>query len=179
VALVVVLSVFWYVLSGRIGLQYFVFLISTVGIVLWLNPERPFPGLDPTRGRGLSGFVRGIPHLVRYLGWLVWNVITANLEVARIILDPRLPIDPGLVTFDTRLESPLARVVVANSITLTPGTVTVDLEDQSYLVHQLTPSSASAIASGSLQNVVGAIFGEARDPAPELRPIHDIAEFHP
>jgi multicomponent Na+:H+ antiporter subunit E len=179
VALVVLLSAFWYMLSGRIGLQYLLFMVSSVGIVLWLNPERPFPGLDPTRGRGVSGFLRGIPHLFRYLAWLVWNVITANVEVARIILNPRLPIDPGLVTFDTRLKSPLARVVVANSITLTPGTVTVDLEDQSYLVHQLTPSSADAVASAALQNVVGAIFGEERDPAPEVRTIHDISEFHP
>jgi multicomponent Na+:H+ antiporter subunit E len=179
VALVVILSAFWFVLSGRFGLQYLIFLAASVGVVLWLNPERPFRGLDPSRGGGMAGLLRGIPALARYLVWLVWNIILANIEVARLILHPRMPINPALVTFETRLRDPMARVVVANTITLTPGTVTIDLEDQSFLVHALVPESAEAILSGALQNVVGAIFGEARDPAPELRTIERIEDFQP
>lgn len=179
VALVVILSAFWVLLSGRVGLQYVIFLATSVGVVLWLNPERPFRGLDPSRGGGLVGLLRSILPLVRYLVWLVWNILLANLEVARLILHPRMPINPSLVTFETRLRDPMARVVVANTITLTPGTVTIDLEDQAYLVHALVPESAGAIHSGALQNVVGAMFGEPRDPAPEFRTIESIEEFQP
>lgn len=179
VALVVILSAFWFLLSGRFGLQYVIFLVASVGVVIWLNPERPFRGLNPSRGGGLVGLLRSIPPLVRYLVWLMWNIILANLEVARLILHPRMPINPSLVIFETRLRDPMARVVVANTITLTPGTVTIDLEDQTYLVHALVPESAGAIHSGALQNMVGAMFGESRDPVPEFRTIESIEEFQP
>lgn len=179
VALVVLLSVFWFMLSGRIGLQYAIFLITSVTIVLWFNPERPFPGLDPARGAGISGFLRAFGFLLRYLAWLVWNVIQANLQVARLILHPKLPIDPVLLAFETELESHFAQVIVANSITLTPGTVTIDLQDQAYLVHSLAPGSADAIASGTLQNMVGAIFGESPDPEPSVRRVRDLEDFLP
>lgn len=179
VALVGILSAFWFVLSGRFGLQYLLFLASALGVVLWLNPERPFAGVNPARRGGVAGLLRAIPALARYLVWLLWNIVLANVEVARLILHPRMPINPALVTFETRLRDPMARVVVANTITLTPGTVTIDLEDQSYLVHALVPGSAEAIHSGALQNVVGAIFGEARDPAPVFRTVERLEDFQP
>jgi multicomponent Na+:H+ antiporter subunit E len=172
-SLIVLLSLFWFILSGRIGVQYAIFLVGTLALVLWLNPERPFPGLDPTRGGGLRGLLLGFPRLIRYLLWLVWNIITANIEVARIILHPRMPVDPQLFRFRTELKKPFAQVVVANSITLTPGTVTVDLKDQEFLVHSLAPDSASALVGANLQNVVAAVFGESRESAPKLRTVDD------
>lgn len=175
-ALIFLLSVFWFILSGRFGFQYVLFLVGALTMVLWLNPERPFPGLDPSRGRGIRGFFHGIPVLVRYLAWLIWNVITANIDVARIILDPRLPIDPQLFRFRTGLQKPFAQVVVANSITLTPGTVTIDLKDQEFLIHGLRPNSATALVDASLQNVVGAMFGETREAPPQL---HLVADTDP
>ncbi len=167
VALFLILAGFWLLLSGRIGLQYFLFLVSTVGLVLWMNPERPFAKSDPSRDRGISGFLSGAGYLVRYLGWLFWNVITANVDVARRILSPRMPIRPQLMVFRTGLQDDVARVLVANSITLTPGTVTIDLDGDSYLVHALHPDTAGAVTSGALQNVVGPIFGEAPELPPE------------
>lgn len=175
--MVVLLGLFWFLLSGRVGLQYAVFLVASVGLVLWLNPERPFPGLEPTRGGGFVGLARAIPRLVQYAVWLVWNVVLANIDVARLILHPRMPIDPQLITFRTKLRDPLARVLVANSITLTPGTVTIDLQGRQYLVHALTRKSASAIESGGLQNIVGSVFDEEADPAPTVHVIESLDEF--
>jgi multicomponent Na+:H+ antiporter subunit E len=168
VALFVLLSLFWLLLSGRIGLQYAIFMLSTVGLVLYMNPERPFARTDPSRDRGISGLLMGAAYLVRYLGWLLWNVATANVDVARRILDPRLPIRPQLFVFRTQLQDEVARVLVANSITLTPGTVTIDLDGDSYLVHAIHPETADAATSGALQNVVGPIFGEAPELPPEV-----------
>ena len=168
VALFVLLSLFWLLLSGRIGLQYAIFMVSTVGLVLYMNPERPFSHADPSRDRGLSGLLMGAVYLLRYLGWLLWNVVTANVDVARRILDPRLPIRPQLLVFRTQLQDDVARVLVANSITLTPGTVTIDLDGDSYLVHAIHPETADAATSGALQNVVGPIFGEAPELPPEV-----------
>ena len=32
--------------------------------------------------------------LVRYIGWLLWQVVLSNIDVARRIWDPALPIQP-------------------------------------------------------------------------------------
>lgn len=183
VALAVILSAFWLLLSGRVGLQYIIFMAVAVAIVMFLNPERPFGGYRHADGRvppriaGIRGRVRATGHLLRYLVWLVWNVIRANIEVAKLILHPRLPIQPSLLTFRTTLEHPLAQALVANSITLTPGTVTVDLVDGRYLVHAIVPASADGVTRGAVQNAVGPVFGEGPDPVPEVRWSHSYREL--
>jgi multicomponent Na+:H+ antiporter subunit E len=170
-ALAAILSLFWILLSGRIGLQYFLFMAVAVVVVLILNPVRAFDGAtaEPSRGMGLRGRLRAGGYLLRYLVWLVVKVIRANVEVAILILHPRLPIRPRFLTFRTTLRHPMAKALVANSITLTPGTVTVDLDGGEYLVHALVPESAGAVTGGELQNVVAPIFGEGPDPVPQVR----------
>ncbi len=100
-----------------------------------------------------------------YLVWLLSRMIVASVQVAYYVLHPRMPLDPGIVRFPTRLRSRLARTMVANTITLIPGTLTVDLVGDEYIVHTFVPSSADDLISGELQRKVGAIFLE-EPPAP-------------
>lgn len=169
VALVVILSIFWLLLSGRIGLQYFLFMAASVGLVVWMNPERPFRRVPGSDDRGIGGYLKGTVGLVRYLVWLVWNVMKANVDVAYRILAPSMPIRPRLMVFTVDMESEVARAVVANSITLTPGTVTIDVEGNSYLVHALHPDASEAVTGGALQNAVSPIFDEGPQQVPEIR----------
>ena len=99
--LVVFFSVFWFVLSGRVGIPYFTMMAVTVGIVLLLNRDRPFPGGVAGVEGGLKGRMGMGFRLLRYMGWLVYNVLKANLEVAYMVLHPKLPIRPALLTFRT------------------------------------------------------------------------------
>ncbi|MBN2860672.1 MAG: Na+/H+ antiporter subunit E [Sphaerochaetaceae bacterium] len=62
-------------------------------------------------------------------------LLIANLDVARRVLSPSLPINPAIVEVKTNLISPLGRLVLANSITLTPGTLTVDIQGDSLYIH--------------------------------------------
>ncbi len=162
VALVVILSAFWLLLSGRIGLQYFIFMAFAVGIVVIMNPERPFGSPRPAAPSGGVEYLRSAGAFLRYGVWLVRSVIVANVDVARRILSPSLPIRPRLMVFRTGLESEVAQVMVANTITLTPGTVTMDLQNGTFLVHALHPATADAVVNGEVRNVVAPIFGEAR-----------------
>lgn len=168
VALFVILAGFWLLLSGRLGIQFLIFMALSIGTVLWMNPERPFRRPESSRYRGLAGRLRATMGLANYLVWLVWNVMKANIEVAIMILHPGLPIRPQLLKFRTTLKDDVARVLVANSITLTPGTVTIDLEGDEYLVHAIHPRSIGAIEGGALQSKVAAIFGENPDPPPQI-----------
>jgi multicomponent Na+:H+ antiporter subunit E len=70
-----------------------------------------------------------------YLVSLARALILANLDMARRVLTPSLPIRPALVHINTSLRSELGRLTLANSITLTPGTLTVDVEHDTLTVH--------------------------------------------
>jgi len=74
-------------------------------------------------------------HLIRYLGYFFIALIGANLQMARLVLSPSLPIRPAMVEVKTGLRSPLGRMLLANSITLTPGTLSVDIDGDRILVH--------------------------------------------
>lgn len=74
-------------------------------------------------------------HLVRYLIHFFAALFRANLDMARRVLTPSLPIRPAVVAVQTGLQSSLGRLLLANSITLTPGTLSVDLQDDRILVH--------------------------------------------
>jgi len=61
-----------------------------------------------------------------YLAHFVWKLILANLDVARRVLSPHVPVQPGIVAVRTGIQSEIGRLLLANSITLTPGTLTLD-----------------------------------------------------
>lgn len=73
--------------------------------------------------------------LVLYLVTFFAALVRANLDVARRVLSPSLPIRPAVVEVQTKLESSLGRLLLANSITLTPGTLSVDMQGERILVH--------------------------------------------
>lgn len=73
-----------------------------------------------------------------YWVWLVKEMLKSNLNVARIILSPKLPISPIMVPFRACMKSDLARMIYANSITLTPGTITTGTEGDILRIHALT-----------------------------------------
>jgi len=94
-----------------------------------------------------------------YWLWLAWQVVVANLDVARRILDPRLPIDPTVIRLRASQKSELGRVIYANSITLTPGTVTIDVEGDELVIHALNGAAARALGSGSMDRRVSRMEG--------------------
>ena len=85
-----------------------------------------------------------------YLPWLIWEIVKANIDVARIILSPSLPISPVLFRLHADQKTGLGHVIYANSITLTPGTVTVDLVGHVLDVHALTREAADELENGRM-----------------------------
>ena len=92
-------------------------------------------------GRHLAVFtgVRFTPmallHACLFLLSFFRALILANLDMARRVLSPSLPIRPALVEVETRLESSLGKLLLPSAITLTPGTLSVDVHDARLLVH--------------------------------------------
>lgn len=96
-----------------------------------------------------------------YIPWLLKEVALSNVAVARVILDPALPIQPRILRIDASQQSDIGRVLYANSITLTPGTVTLDVRDGKLLVHALTADSAAGLLSGEMDRRVARVEANA------------------
>ena len=91
-----------------------------------------------------------IGKLPLYWLWLFWEIIKSNIDVARRILSPSLPIEPRLFELSLSFQSNLGRVVYANSITLTPGTVTTKLSVETIEVHSLSGESERELRDGQM-----------------------------
>lgn len=78
-----------------------------------------------------------------YLFKFLWEMIKANFHVAYIVINPALPIRPGIVKIRTRLTKESAITMLTNSITLTPGTLTVDVnpEKREIYIHCIEVTS--------------------------------------
>ena len=103
--------------------------------------------------------------IVIYWFWLALEIVKSNIDVARRILDPKLPIHPMLIRLPASQKSELGLVIYANSITLTPGTVSVQVEVGEILVHAIAEEPAEALRQGDMDRRVSAVEGPAEDPA--------------
>jgi len=85
---------------------------------------------------GLSFFhPKKLFNIIKFIFVFLIALIKSNFDVARRVINPKLPINPGIVTYKTQLKSDTAKVFLANAITLTPGTLTVDIIGDELFIH--------------------------------------------
>jgi multicomponent Na+:H+ antiporter subunit E len=137
--------------------NYIIMFITLMGIWLMLNnsvaPQIIISGLVVSlllsflfcrQCNVFTGFrltPKSVLYAFLFLITFIYEMIKANLDVARRVISPSLPINPGIVEVKTRLKSKIARMVLANSITLTPGTFTMEIRDDSLFIHWIDVAS--------------------------------------
>lgn len=126
------LLTFWLLLNGSLAVD-----VIFVGIAVSLLLTMGFAG-DLAFIAEFRATPQAFLAAIRYAGYFLIELVKANLSVARIVLSPALPLNPGIVKARTRLKSPVGRLLLANSITLTPGTLTVELDGEWLYVHWVT-----------------------------------------
>jgi len=162
---------FWIILSGRFEVKYLIMGAVSAFIVMYLTQDLAQPdGPKQVRG-GLRDYsiVSGIGNFILYFFWLMWSVAQSNLQVAYIVLHPKLPIQPGLLRLRTKLRNRTGHIILANSITLTPGTITIDFDDGDYSVHALVPGAAQSLLDAKMQGKLERIFGEREEAETDIR----------
>jgi len=107
--------------------------------------------------------IKLIKFIVIYLPVFVWKLILANFDVARRVLSPKIPLNPGIVRIPTALKGDFGKLTLANSITLTPGTLSIDIEDEYLYIHTVDVKGHSEqenqkLISGSFEKILGGIF---------------------
>jgi len=135
------LLLFWVLLNGSLALDVLVVGLVAATLIAFLFRD----------GLAVASELRTSPRAlittVRYVFFFIKELVKANLNVARIVLSPALPLNPGFVKVRTRLKSRMGRLLLANSITLTPGTLTVDLDGEWLYIHWVTVDSADIEAA--------------------------------
>jgi multicomponent K+:H+ antiporter subunit E len=98
-------------------------------------------------GRGMQP--RRIGRVLRFTALVLWDIVVANLAVARIVLDPRARPQPAWVPVPLALRDPTAISLLATIITTTPGTVSCVVDDErgEILVHALDCRDSRAMAA--------------------------------
>jgi multicomponent Na+:H+ antiporter subunit E len=95
------------------------------GIVKLIRPRRL-----PADWRRLPSSVFA---LMRYLVKLAYDVIGSGIRVARIVMDPALPIKPGIVSIPSEYESEMGTALSAHAITLAPGEMVVEMDEKGVM----------------------------------------------
>lgn len=87
------------------------------------------------------------PYAAAYVGSFLMEMVYANIAVMKLVLSPRMPIQPDVVKVPLRVESDAAITLIANSITLTPGTLTMDYDpvENALHVHAISGKDRDAV----------------------------------
>nr|WP_161490756.1 Na+/H+ antiporter subunit E [Methanonatronarchaeum thermophilum] len=146
---------FWLLLSG-----YYDFAHIFMGVIASLLIAYITHDLF-IRRRDITGLPTEIFRFSRYILWHFIQIVKANINVAKIVLNPELPISPKFVKHSPEIESDMAITVFGNSITLTPGTLTVSIDENREMhIHCLAEHHYDDLVESGMEDRVRHIFRE-------------------
>lgn len=148
----IIMLVFWILLSGEFNLILLISAVFASLFVASISHDLLIGDADIRAG------VTRLGRFLKYLPWLLYQILLSNIDLVYRTLHPGMPIDPCLVKFDTSLRTDIGITILANSITLTPGTVTVEAtKDGVFIVHAIAKEPAEGLLSGEMQRRVDEI----------------------
>lgn len=110
------------------------------------------------------------PHIIkpwlaiRYVLMVMKDILTANVEVALLIVGPAKKLKPGFVAIPLDVTTDLGITILASTVSLTPGTVSAEVsKDKAWLfVHALHLESEAELIESVKQRYerpIKEIFG--------------------
>jgi multicomponent Na+:H+ antiporter subunit E len=149
------LFVFWILLSGSFELIHLGLGLVFSFAAAWINSgHSPFVPKNRLWLRTLL-----------YLPWLFYKIVQSSIHMSKLILHPKLPIDPQLISIETELNHHAAVVLFGNSITLTPGTITAEVDRNHLIVHAMDRELSEDLISKEMELKIAEIF---KDEEPDI-----------
>ena len=149
-----ILFAIWLLLSWHFDGLLIAFGLATCTLAVWVGVRMGTVDRESVPIHLVGGALLYVP-------WLVWEIFKSNVRVARIILAPRLRVDPSIVHFRASQRTDLGRFIYANSITLTPGTVTTGIVGEDFEVHAIVQSEIDGSEENDMNRRVAVLEGEA------------------
>ena len=129
----------WILLFWSVDLE-----VLASGVLLALLASALLAHLYPENLHKIFQPMRWVCFII-YLPYFLYFCVKANIDVMLRVINPNLPIRPGIVKVRTTLKSEMAKTFLANSITLTPGTLTIDIDGQDFYVHWINIDTDDAV----------------------------------
>jgi multicomponent K+:H+ antiporter subunit E len=140
-----VLAATWLSLNGTLSAGHVI-----LGALLGVAIPYALRGVWPRPAHRSSRPGRAFVLALGFAALLAWDVVVANLQVARAVLSPVRRLRPGFAIVPVELDDPRAIAIFAHAITLTPGTVSVDLspDRRQLTIHALDmPDPAATVVA--------------------------------
>lgn len=140
---------FWSIIDGKLTVESIILGSSASILIIYLNKDILFTSSD-----GGPVTIRFLWHFTTLIAILIVEIVKSNINVAKIVLNPKMPIEPSFVRVPVRFKKDFNKVLYGNVVTLTPGTLTVDIVDDEYIIHALTKEAAEGLVESELENHV-------------------------
>jgi multicomponent Na+:H+ antiporter subunit E len=147
----ILLAALWWLLSGSEPTSWLIG-VPSVGAA-WLARRRLGP---------LSSCKISITGGVRYMLSFIRVSLASGIDVARRAYHPRLPMNPGLMEYQMRLETPGEKHLVAGTVNLLPGTLCADIHQNRLTVHALDLAAPVTRDIQQLEALVEGIWSSHR-----------------
>ena len=147
--LIITMSLFWILLSGYFKTNLLILGVLSVIVTVFFSLKM--------RVHEHKNQLLFFPFLslVGYWFWLFVEIFKSNMSVAKLIINPKMPIKPLLKIVYAKQNTEIGRVIYANSITLTPGTVAMNVSlDRGIIVHALHEDSIAELERGEMHDHV-------------------------
>ena len=146
----------WVILSGKFDAFHLGLGVISSLVVTYISHDL----LYYDRKKGMKDRLREALAFIRYVPWITWEVVKANLHVYKLAMTKAgyEEMAPRVVTFETYLKTDFAKFVLANSITLTPGTITMLIRGDIFHVHTMSQFLEDDLLTGAIERKVAEVF---------------------
>jgi multicomponent Na+:H+ antiporter subunit E len=119
------IAITWMLLQDDYSFITF-FIGYLLGIIILFALRRFFPR---------RFYLYNIAAVIKLMFIFLKELILANIAVLKIVLSPKLKMEPGIFAFETELEKDWEIMILSNLITLTPGTFVIDISDDNKTLY--------------------------------------------
>jgi multicomponent Na+:H+ antiporter subunit E len=141
-----IISIFWYFLAGYESIIHHpvLSLFAIFSIICGVNFIKVFP-------KKLYNPI----YMVRYIFWLIKEIILSTIAVKKIIWSGSVKIKPTIIEIDTKFKANSPELAIyGNSITLTPGTLSIDIIGSKIIIHSLNTKFLRDLKSGEMERKI-------------------------
>nr|WP_222623043.1 Na+/H+ antiporter subunit E [Ramlibacter cellulosilyticus] len=134
----------WLLLQGSLAPVHWIWAAVLALVLPWIAHDFIDTPVVPVRAGAA---------MLRLAACVLWDIVRANLTVARLALDPTREPRPAWLRVDSSLQDPRALGLLATIITMTPGTVScvIDEERRRIHVHALDAGDPAAVVAEILE----------------------------
>ncbi len=121
----IMLTLIWVMLSGNTSIPNFGFGFALGFVILYLT----------VRGADSRKYFYRVPKTLRFILRYMYEMLKANLQVARTILLRKMDVAPAIIKYPLEAKTDFEITMLSNIISLTPGTLVMDVSDDKKVMY--------------------------------------------